>query len=871
MKENYQKPGNIVNKPIHDYELDHSAPAGFVVDEKMQIIKFRGDTAPLLAPASGSFSLDVLNMVRSEFRSDVYCLLQEVIKSERPSSKFISKENASSGPSYLLKVTPISSPELELGGKQYLILFSVVPGGRLATEPNLWRPVFLSRIKNMFEQLAGRTLAPSEAFQDLESCRAQLRVAIEEKNAAVENLRSSNSEMVAAIEELRVSHEDLQAGNEELNTRNTELKSTHDRLNNLLASSQMAVVMVDGNCRIQLLTAAAEGLLSLKASDVGSPLPTTNSDVPVDLAGLANRVIQSRQVVEEQVRDRRGSWYNLKVCPFTTSEKRVDGAVLSFLGVDSLISAHEKKEVLLAEKIVHTVREPLLVLDTSLRVVLANQSFYRTFQFSAEATIHRSIYELGNCAWDIPDLRRLLTNLILRNESFENFEVHHHFPQIGLRHLLLNAREIKSDAENSGLILLAFEDFTERDKTAKMSQLILNAAQVGMLQVTPAGEICFANREVHRIFGYDGETLIGKNVRLLFSDGPQNGDTNDMKELLKDPSVVDMFDEKPIWGLTKSGSKVPLEISSTPIEIAGECFVVQSIGDLSLRYAAQETHQAKVSAERANEAKSRFLADMSHEIRTPLAAIMGFSELLENDPSQTSAFIGIVKRNAKHLASLIDDILDLSKIEAKQVTLERSKVDLNEEIGHIISTLEMRARDKGVTIEHSCLGPPQSAFWTDPTRLRQILLNVIGNAVKFTKQGHIEVLVRVVQSLGGARDLAIFTITDTGCGIASRNHQKIFEPFMQESAETVRKYGGTGLGLALSRHLARLLGGDLVLKESVQGQGSTFEISIVSSSLNLEAGLGPDSILVGNLPASEGNSGVTFPSISEILSQRLNR
>ncbi|MBX9766549.1 MAG: MASE1 domain-containing protein [Bdellovibrionales bacterium] len=254
-----------------------------------------------------------------------------------------------------------------------------------------------------------------------------------------------------------------------------------------------------------------------------------------------------------------------------------------------------------------------------------------------------------------------------------------------------------------------------------------------------------------------------------------------------------------------------------------------------LQFREAELERARDAAESASAAKTAFLANMSHEIRTPLGAILGFSELILNsemDAPQKAKSIEVIKRNGKLLSNIIDDILDLSKVEAGRMDVERIDVSLDEVVVDMTSLLYAEAARKGLEMKIFAEGPVPATVKTDPLRLRQILLNVVGNAIKFTRQGHIYVKIKLSRVHGGKEALT-FVVEDTGRGIAEDEKGKLFSPFSQSDVSTTRKYGGTGLGLILSRKFAQALGGDLVLSESTFGQGSTFTIFIDPGELRL--------------------------------------
>ena len=248
-----------------------------------------------------------------------------------------------------------------------------------------------------------------------------------------------------------------------------------------------------------------------------------------------------------------------------------------------------------------------------------------------------------------------------------------------------------------------------------------------------------------------------------------------------------------------------------------------------------DLEQARIAAEAATKSKGEFLANMSHEIRTPMTAILGFTDVLlgedglDSGPPERVQALETIQRNGQYLLKLINAILDLSKIEAGKLEVERTTCSPIEVLADVASLMRVRAHAKNVPLEIEYIGAIPGQIQSDPIRLRQILINLVGNAIKFTETGSVRVATRLVQSPGEPPRLQ-FDVVDTGIGMTQEQPTRLFQPFTQADSSTTKRFGGTGLGLTISKRLAEMLGGDVTVT-STPGKGSTFSVTVETGPL----------------------------------------
>ncbi len=283
------------------------------------------------------------------------------------------------------------------------------------------------------------------------------------------------------------------------------------------------------------------------------------------------------------------------------------------------------------------------------------------------------------------------------------------------------------------------------------------------------------------------------------------------------------------------GSGEVVELSSAFNEMSaqlkaaqGEIAAHQSQLERKVEERTSELNLIRIEAERANVAKSHFLANVSHEIRTPMTAILGFVEALlqrDRDPEQQRTFLEVIRRNGTHLLDLINTILDLSKLEAGRMEIEEIEFDPADVAREVVGLLRGRAREKNLVLNLQCAPDLPASVRSDPTRLKQILFNLVGNAVKFTDDGRVLLRLRREEDEAPGRPVLCFDVIDTGIGIAQEQLTRLFEPFTQADTSHTRKFGGSGLGLTISRQIAQLMDGDISVT-SEPGRGTCVRLTL---------------------------------------------
>jgi PAS domain S-box-containing protein len=392
---------------------------------------------------------------------------------------------------------------------------------------------------------------------------------------------------------------------------------------------------------------------------------------------------------------------------------------------------------------------------------------------------------------------------------------------------LKSSNIIANQKEYKVCTLSVLSDFiSEQLKSSQRRKELIESIPTPSLLINSKGVIIQCNAMFNNYIGFDDYEILGKKYDFFIPRRLHSLCFRAMKELVddtyKNKKQLFQFETTTINSIKKES---PVLINIKSFNLNNEMIFLFSLVDVSKE---EKLRKDKEKADLDNASKSTFLANMSHEIRTPLAAITGFSELIAIQPSlpleKRNFYLSLIQQSGKHLGVIIDDILDLSKISSGNMVLEKIEVDLRLLIQNILDSLALIIKGKQNVLSLNIESNVPEIILSDPTRIKQVIYNLIGNANKFTKKGKLDVNL----SYNENDKLVIFNITDTGCGIKKKSIEKVFVPFSQEDNSTTRYHGGTGLGLSLSKKLSNLLGGDVRIVASKVRKGSQFEFTFSS-------------------------------------------
>ncbi|HEU5296767.1 MAG TPA: PAS domain S-box protein, partial [Burkholderiaceae bacterium] len=811
--------------------LNRFAPPSVLVSAELDILQYRGDTSPYLAPAPGKATLNLPKMLREGLLVGVRAALQRAEQSGQPTREEGLRVRSHDGWRELaIEVVPLAGNGKDGSPKDggFLVLFD--ESGPAGVHASAQDAAALTQPSPDADQdsarLAHELAVTREYLQSVidqqEAANEELQSSNEEIQSANEELQSINEELETSKEEIQSSNEELATVNDELNSRNSELNRLNNDLVNVFASVQMPIVLVGPDLRVRRFTPAAEKQLHLMPGDIGRPLAHIKLglvDLP-DLDPLLGEVLDKVSSREIETRDSGGNRYLLRLRPYRTLDNKIDGVVLMLLDIELLKRAHEY-----TASIVETVREPMLVLDSELRVQTASQSFFRHFQVAREQTEGCLLYELGNGQWNIPALRSLLEQVLLGDSSFNDYEVSHEFEQIGKRTMLLNARRLLQPADRGpAMILLAIEDITERKRAElAMAQLaaIVASSRDAIIGKDLNGVITSWNDGAKNLFGYTAEEAIGRPVTLLIPEDHLDEEPA-ILERIRRGEAIEHYDTV---RRHKNGTLLDISLTVSPLKDASGRVVGASKVARDITRQREMSEQVRRSAAELAEGdrhKNEFLAMLAHELRNPLGPIRNALQIIRlanGNGAAIQSATQVMERQIAQMVRLVDDLLDVSRISRGKIELRKVPTDLASVLQHSVETVRPAYQSKGIELTVSL---PQRPVVTnaDPIRLVQVVSNLLNNACKFTNSGGVWL------ALERDGDLAVIRVRDSGIGIEADALLRIFDMFVQADTSLERLAGGLGIGLSLVKNLVELHGGTVQGTSAGAGMGSEFVVRL---------------------------------------------
>ncbi|MCU0863389.1 MAG: ATP-binding protein [Planctomycetes bacterium] len=807
--------------------LHRFAPPGVLVSAELDILQYRGDTDPWLAPAAGKASLSLMKMLREGLPTGVQAAIRRSEQTKLAARETGLRVKTPRGyQAAAVEVIPLRGQGEAMDGG-YLVLFEAVAtaGGPAPAPLPAARTASELDHERLEQELAATRDYLQSVIEQQETANEELQSANEEVQSANEELQSTNEELETSKEEIESSNEELATVNGELNERNLELHRSNDDLENLFASVQMVLVMLDPELRVRRFTPLAEHWFHLLPTDVGSRLVDRRLELDglTDLEPLLVRVRDTARAEELEVRDRRGRWHALRVRPYRTRDKAVDGLIVMLVDIDSL-----KRSQITTESIVATVHEPLLVLDGELRVRSASRAFHATFGSAPESTLGKVLYELGEREWDLPGLRPLLAAVLEHGEPFSGYEVVNDAAARGKRVLRLNARRLVQAAGEPPSILLAIEDVTDRKQAQAALQVselrfrrLFEASKDGILILdADSHQITHVNPFLTQLLGYPPSHFLGKELWEIGFLRDKQASQAAMRQITEQGSV--RYETMPLEG--SDGRLHPVEMVANMYEEDRHRVIqcnIRDIADRSRMEALMRGQAAELSD--LHRRKDEFLAMLSHELRSPLAPIANAVRLLglehgAESPLQQQAR-GIIVRQLAQLQHLVDDLLEVSRITTGRLQLRRERVAARDLVEHAVETVRPLLEQRRQALVLSLANEP-IVLDADVARLEQVLNNLLTNAIKFTDPGgHLAVSMQL------EGDRCVLRVRDDGIGIAPALLPRVFDLFAQGERSLDRSQGGLGIGLALVQRLTELHGGTVEVHSTV-GQGSEFVVRL---------------------------------------------
>lgn len=544
--------------------------------------------------------------------------------------------------------------------------------------------------------------------------------------------------------------------------------------------------------------------------------------------------------------------------PYATTSTDITAASFSPIGCPVLATQHDLVKNIINHPIskaslsliVEYSPTGMLVVDRDGSIMLCNADVIKMFGYSSSDELigqkleilvpdrfHRQHGQYRNMFLASPSKRMMGVGRESFGKRRDGSEFH---VEIGLNHILVSNEPTANESQTETVVSAAVVDISERKRLEERFKLMVRSAPNGMIMIDTAGTIVLANPQADLLFGYPAHELIGQKVEILVPDRSKASHPSLRDSFVSSPSSRPMGAGRDLYAVKKDGSEVPVEIGLTPVDTTDGSFVLASIVDITERKQMEKLRRDIEVAERENQVRSRILATMSHEIRTPLTGLMGTIELIAmipHMPEEATELFKTTQLCSDSLMSIINDILDFSKLEAGKTQAESIPFQIQCILLDVHSIVSTKLRSTQLSWSVNIDPTVPETVIGDKVHLRQAILNLVSNAIKFTKQGGVKISVSLLKSspepftssniygCDGAR-LKIH-VEDSGIGIPDAIKPRLFQPFVQGDTSVTRTSGGTGLGLAITARLAKLMGGTISVAKAPETGGSIFTLEVL--------------------------------------------
>ncbi|MEM9946569.1 MAG: response regulator, partial [Cyanobacteria bacterium P01_D01_bin.36] len=842
-----QQQESAIIKDVFKHAFGDRKATCLLVDRDNEMLRIFANDADILSLSIGEVNMAVTDMVPKELKLPLETALHRA-KREGTSVAYTGIPFRRDNKTYSVDLRIGFEPDNNVRAEDYLIVLfeissAIVPATNVQS----------------FELSSDAAEQISSLECELKQTQENLQVTIEELETINEEQQSTNEELLASNEELQSTNEELQSVNEELYTVNSEyqnkikeLVQLNEDIDNLLRSTNVGVVFLDSNLYIRRFTPAAAAVVNLRTGDVDRPISDfTHQIQDIDLEAFVREVLnQGAPIEREGVNASNQESLLLRAYPYRRVDGVVDGVVLTFLEVTEMkrMQSQLEESNTILETIYNTSPVGIALHDENLRFLRVNKVLAEINGVPADEHIGKRVNELlpsavGNRSFKMQQ-EVLRTGTASTDIEFEGV-----LPTSPdeYRHWLVNyfPIELNDGRRWVGTVVNEITRLKKTEDKLKESRNFarqLSESNPGIIYIfdLETRKNIYTNSSVKKVLGFSSEEIEGMGTELI-------------------SGLVHPEDRSKLVGYYKQFESNPQQVLETEVRVRNnvdkwkwltlrsvvfncseEGNVQQILGlatDITPRKLSEHRLQKQKSAledaiataqaaDSANQAKSEFLANMSHEIRTPMNLILGTCQLLERTTlnDQQTNLLEVLSRNGKTLLMLINDVLDLSKLEAQELKIHLEPFNLHSMLDQLRASFAPAIAAKGLSLQLEIDSTLPQMVIGDSFRLQQVLRNLLSNAQKFTASGHIHLKAERHHKHDAPPNEATaikFSVIDTGIGIRADAKDQLFEPFVQADASSTRQYGGTGLGLTISRRIVELMNGTIGV-DSILDEGATF-------------------------------------------------